>query len=285
MIIGFIGQGYVGKSYADYFEQEGVHTLVRYSLEEPYVHNKSHIATCDVVFIGVPTPSTPKGFDDSIVRSAVGLVGPGKIAVIKSTIVPGTTSSLQREYPDRIVLYSPEFLSEATAAHDAAHPFANIVGVGVKSPEALAAAEVVVRMLPSAPHTSICSAVDAEIIKYTHNGSGYMQVVFFNMMYDLAQRVGADWDVIEKALDADPMISNRYAHPLHKSGRGAGGHCFIKDFKALGEVYQVQLPEDVTGASVFSSVADKNLKLLVGSRKDLDLVRGVYGPDALPPSL
>lgn len=283
MIIGFIGQGYVGKSYADYFEKEGVHTLVRYALEEPYVQNKSQIATCDVVFIGVPTPSTPKGFDDSIVRSAVSLVGPGKIAVIKSTIVPGTTESLQRAYPDRTVLYSPEFLSEATAAYDAAHPFANIVGVGAKSPESLKAAETVVGILPAAPHTSICAAIDAEIIKYSHNGSGYMQVVFFNMMYDLAQKVGADWAVIEKALDADPMISNRYAHPVHKSGRGAGGHCFIKDFKALGEVYGAQLPEDSAAAAVFRSVADKNIDLLVKSRKDLDLVRGVYGEEVLPP--
>lgn len=281
MKLGFIGQGYVGKSYADYFQAEGTHELVRYALEEPYVRNKDQIAGCDVVFIGVPTPTTPQGFDDSIVRSAVGLVGKGKIAVIKSTIVPGTTVNIQKQYSDRTVLYSPEFLSEATAAYDAAHPFGNIVGVPSRSPSALEAAERVIRILPSAGYTNICLSVEAEIIKYSHNGSGYMQVVFFNMMYDLATKLGADWVSIEKALDADPMISNRYAHPIHKSGRGAGGHCFIKDFKALGDVYADALPGDQSAGNVFRSVADKNVDLLVRSNKDLDLVRGVYGEDVV----
>ncbi len=37
--IGFIGQGFVGKAYADDFENRGF-TTVRYSLEEPYRANK-----------------------------------------------------------------------------------------------------------------------------------------------------------------------------------------------------------------------------------------------------
>lgn len=277
MKLGFIGQGYVGKSYADYFQTEGKHELVRYALEEPYVKNKDQIASCDIVFIGVPTPTTPQGFDDSIVRASVGLVGKGKIAVIKSTIVPGTTAQIQRQFPDRTVLYSPEFLSEATAAYDAAHPFANIVGVPDKNAERIADAERVVGILPPSPHTNICSSVEAEIIKYSHNGSGYMQVVFFNMMYDLAETLGADWKAIEKALDADPMISNRYAHPVHKSGRGAGGHCFIKDFKALEGIFKDVRPSDVTAIQAIEAVSRKNIDLLVASGKDLDLVQGVYG--------
>jgi UDP-glucose 6-dehydrogenase len=279
MNIGFIGQGYVGKSYADFFEQLGGHRLVRYALEAPYVENKDRIATCDVVIIGVPTPTTPTGFDDSIVRAAIGLVGPGKIAVIKSTIIPGTTVRLQQEFPDRTVLYSPEFLSEATAAHDAAHPFANIVGVAAKTPVFITAAETVLALLPQAPYSSVCLSTEAEIIKYSHNGSGYMQVVFFNMMYDLTRAVGVDWSAIEGALLADPMISNRYAKPVHKSGRGAGGHCFIKDFRALEDVYARALPQDASARSVFQAVGQKNLELLVRTGKDLPLVEGVYGTD------
>jgi UDPglucose 6-dehydrogenase len=191
MKIGFIGQGYVGKSYADYFEEEGKHELVRYALEEPYVRNKEHIASCDIVFIGVPTPSTPKGFDVSIVTSAISLIGVGKTAVIKSTIVPGTTAALQKEFPDRTILYSPEFLSEATAAYDTAHPFSNIIGIASETPSARDAAGVVMKILPVAPHSVICSSLEAEIIKYSHNGSGYVQVVFFNMMYDLAKKNGS----------------------------------------------------------------------------------------------
>jgi UDPglucose 6-dehydrogenase len=185
------------------------------------------------------------------------------------------------QYPDRIVLYSPEFLSETTAAYDVEHPFSNILGLVENTPESKIAADTVMKVLPLAPHAIVCSSLEAELIKYSHNGSGYIQVVFFNLMYDLAQKMGADWKAIEDALDADPMISNRYAHPIHKTGRGAGGHCFIKDFKALAEVYAQKLPEDAAAAQVFQAVSNKNVDLLVKSKKDLDLVRGVYGEEII----
>ena len=40
--IGFIGQGWIGKNYADDFEKRGF-TTVRYALEAPYVQNKEKI--------------------------------------------------------------------------------------------------------------------------------------------------------------------------------------------------------------------------------------------------
>ena len=42
MKIGFIGQGFIGKSYADDLERRG-HAVVRYALEEPYRKNKDKI--------------------------------------------------------------------------------------------------------------------------------------------------------------------------------------------------------------------------------------------------
>ncbi|OGG55373.1 hypothetical protein A3D62_00300 [Candidatus Kaiserbacteria bacterium RIFCSPHIGHO2_02_FULL_49_11] len=285
--IGFIGQGYIGKNYADDFERRGFST-VRYALEEPYNGNKKKITDCDIVFIAVPTPTTPEGFDDHIIREAIALVGIGKIAVIKSTILPGLTKSFQKQYPDRIVLYSPEFLSEATAAEDAAHPFSNIIGKPLQERAHERAANTVHEILPHAPFTLTCDSTEAEIIKYTHNASGYTQIILFNMMYDLARGVGALWEPIEKALDADPLICNRYAHPIHKSGRGAGGHCFIKDVEALSRLYRETI-DDQKGTAVLSALIQKNLELLKGSGKDLDLVEGVYSntnvseSDALPP--
>jgi prephenate dehydrogenase len=38
--IGFIGQGFIGKSYADDFEDRGL-SVTRYSLEEQYKNNKN----------------------------------------------------------------------------------------------------------------------------------------------------------------------------------------------------------------------------------------------------
>ena len=273
--IGFVGQGYIGKNYADDFERRGYET-VRYSLEEAYVSNKKKIQDCDIVFIAVPTPTTLRGFDDSIVRNAIALVGPGKTVIVKSTILPGTTRSFQAQYPDRIIFYSPEFLSEATASQDAAHPFSNILGAAVDDEVHREAAKAVRMVLPQAPFSLDCTSTEAELIKYSHNGSGFVEVVFFNLMYDLAAKLGADWPQIEKAMQADPYIANRYARPLHKSGRGAGGHCFIKDFAALRELYEKAVG-DAAGVSALTAFETKNISLLKGSDKDLDLLRGVYG--------
>lgn len=85
MKIGFIGQGFVGKNYADVFESKGFE-VVRYSKEELYEFNEPEIKNCEIVFIAVPTPTTPKGFDDSVLRSVIPLCGKNKIVVIKSTI-------------------------------------------------------------------------------------------------------------------------------------------------------------------------------------------------------
>jgi UDPglucose 6-dehydrogenase len=220
-LIGFIGQGWIGKAYADNFEDRGFE-VVRYALEKQYVKNKDKIKDCDIVFIAVWTPTTPKGFDSSVIESVLPLVGKGKTAVLKSTIVPGTTELLQKKFADIVLLYGPEFLSVASHLHDAAHPFVNLMGMPVSDAKHFNAAERVMKILPKAPYSDVCKSVEAEIFKYTHNASGYTQVILFNLMYDLAQKLGANWDVVHKAVLADPLIAKRYANPVHKSGRGAG---------------------------------------------------------------
>ncbi len=279
-LIGFIGQGYIGKNYADDFEKRGFKT-VRYALEEPHISNKEKIAECDIVFIAVPTPTTPAGFDDSIVRKAIALVGKGKIAIVKSTVLPGTTKSFRKQYPDKIIFYSPEFLSEATAAQDAAHPFSNILGMSQDNEAHRKAAKRIHALLPKAPFVLTCDSTEAEFIKYAHNGSGYTQIIFFNLMYNLAEALGVNWSTIQPALLADPLISNRYAKPLHKSGRGAGGHCFIKDFAALRTLHKKHLPKDTHGHAVLRAAEQQNKHLLVKTKKDLDLLAGVYGKSVL----
>ncbi len=278
-LIGFIGQGFIGKNYADDFERRG-YACVRYALEEPYVRNRDKVLECDLVFIAVPTPTTPSGFDYSIVRSAIELVGKNKVAVIKSTIVPGTAKVLQTEFPDKTVIYSPEFLSEATAAHDAAHPFMNIVGLTEDTPKQKAAAALIHSVLPTAPYAQTCSSTEAEIIKYSHNGSGYTQILFFNLMYDLAAHHGCNWHMIQRAIEADPLVNNRYARPIHKSGRGAGGHCFIKDVAALRGEYSTKIGNEA-GTALLEAMERKNIELLRGTGKDLDLLEGVYGKSVL----
>ncbi|MDB5238030.1 MAG: hypothetical protein JWM46_300 [Candidatus Kaiserbacteria bacterium] len=300
-LIGFIGQGWIGKNYATDFEARGYST-VRYALEEPYIQNKDKIKDCDIVFIAVPTPSTPEGFNANIVESAVSLVGSGKTAVIKSTLLPGTTDAIQAKYPDRFVMHSPEFLTEATAEYDAAHPTRNIIGMPIDNSEYRSRAQSVLAILPDAPYKLICSAREAEYIKYGGNNWFYFKVLFINMLYDLTANDGCSWDVIKTAMAADPRIGSTHLNPvhasgekggdvralkfnelhlepIHKSGRGAGGHCFIKDFAAFSRLYQETFPDDTLGANLLHSMECKNIDLLTKSNKDLDLLKGVYGED------
>ena len=278
-LLGFIGQGFVGKAYADDFEKRGFIT-VRYALEAPYRDNKEKIKECDIVFIAVPTPSTPKGFDDSIIRGAVKLLGKGKVAVIKSTILPGTTASIQKENPDIFVFHSPEFLREVTALFDAAHPERNIIGVPEKSPEYMEKAKQVLAILPKAKFELITGAEEAELVKYAGNCFFYFKVIFANLFYDVAKSQHIDWTTVRSAVAADPRIGGSHLEPIHKSGRGAGGHCFIKDFAAFASLYE-KVVGDPAGKKVIESLRDKNIDLLVKSNKDLDLLTGVYGEDFL----
>jgi UDPglucose 6-dehydrogenase len=275
--IGFIGQGWIGKNYADDFEERG-YQVVRYSLEEPYLQNKKKISECDIVFIAVPTPTTPDGFDNSIVGSAVRLIGKNKIAVIKSTILPGTTELIQSENPDIFLFHSPEFLSVSNAYEDSRHPQRNIVGMPVDNEEYRIKAKEVLAVLPQADFELVTSAKEAELFKYLRNCFFYTKVVYMNMVYDLAKNLGCKWEVLRDIMSNDPWIGSMHIDPIHKTGRGAGGECFIKDYSALAKFYKENV-KDFSGDEIFSANQKKNIELLIDSQKDLDLLKGVYGDD------
>ncbi|PIR12676.1 hypothetical protein COV49_04610 [Candidatus Falkowbacteria bacterium CG11_big_fil_rev_8_21_14_0_20_39_10] len=295
--IGFIGQGWIGKNYADDFEKRGFE-VVRYALEEPHVNNGDKIGACDIVFIAVPTPSTPEGFDSSILKTAIKKVGAGKITVIKSTLLPGTTEEIQKENPEIFVFHSPEFLTEATAAHDAANPKRNIIGLPVDNEEYRQKADLILSVLPKAPFELVCRAKEAELIKYGGNNWFYFKVIFVNLLYDLARENKCDYDVIREAMAADPRVGVSHLMPVHRSGtagsdnfhltkpkdqgsgRGAGGHCFIKDFAAFREMYEKTVG-DAKGLALLKAIEDKNIDLLISTGKDLDLLAGVYGEEIL----
>lgn len=279
--IGFIGQGWIGKHYANDFEARG-YDVVRYALETPYLENKDNIKDCDITFIAVPTPTTPEGFDSSFVTDALTNIGVSKIAVIKSTTKPGLVSELQKKFPHCIVLHSPEFLVEKTAAYDAANPSRNIVGMPLDTPEYRDAAERVLSVLPPAPYNSVMNSLDSELVKYAGNCFLYTKVLFMNTLYDLVSKSGGDWAHVRDALINDPRIGASHTEPIHDTGRGAGGHCFIKDFEAFRQYYKELVGDDEAFALMTDAVLYNN-RLLIESSKDLDLLQGVYG-DMLKPS-
>lgn len=105
-----------------------------------------------------------------------------------------------------------------------------------------------------------------------------------NLLYELAMNHGARFDVIAENMKADPRIGASHMQPLHQyahmggnQGRGAGGHCFIKDFAAFRQLFETRLPEDLESIALLRAFETKNNKMLHDSGKDLDLLEGVYG--------
>lgn len=281
LLVGFIGQGFVGKNMADDFENRW-YTIFRYSKRLDTPENRQKLSECDIVFISVPTPTTPEGFNFDILREVVGLVWSGKSAVIKSTMMPGTCEKIQALYPDRFVFHSPEFLAEKTAAYDVANPTRNIVGYPIDNEDFRARAQQIIDILPGAPVNIICTSREAEFIKYGSNSFLTLKVIYANILYDLAENAGSNWDVIKEGIGSDPRIGRSHLDVIHASwilehkGRGAGGHCFIKDFAGLVE-YIKTVGIDPLGAALLSAAEEKNIDLLVKSQKDIDLLTGVYG--------
>jgi UDPglucose 6-dehydrogenase len=286
-LIGFIGQGFIGKNLADDFENRK-YPIVRYALEEPYVANKELIKNCDIVFIAVPTPTTPEGFSDGALRKVLPLVGKGKVAVIKSTLLPGKTEKLQEAFPHCIIVHSPEFLTEKNAVYETHKPQRNIVGIPKKTKQHTISGEQVLRVLPKAPFEVVCSSREAELIKYAGNCYLANRVVFMNALYDLAVSEGVRYEVITKAMAADTRIGGTHmkvvdnsGHKGAKAGRGAGGHCFPKDLAALRLHAEETLGKDSRSAKLLQNIENINLELLCESEKDMDLLRDIYGQDVL----
>ena len=276
--IGFLGQGFIGKNLADNFEERGFKNLVRYSKEAEYIKNKDKIKEWGIVFVAVPTPTTVNGFDYSIIEEVIALTKPLSIVVIKSTILPDTTRKLVKVYPDRHIMHCIEFLSEDTVREDTDKPDRNIIGISdVFSADDRKRAEEVMAILPEAPFEMICNYEEAALIKYIGNCFFYTKNVFFNMMYDLTVAYGADWATVREGVIADPRIHPVHTDVFHKGGRGAGGHCLLKDFAAMTAMYNKMVKDPIGGENILLANESKNVDILKKSGKDSDLLKGVYG--------
>jgi UDP-glucose 6-dehydrogenase len=177
-------------------------------------------------------------------------------------------------------------LREKNAPYDAANPDRNIIGIPKNTYKHRKKAEEVIELLPKAPYHRIMKAEEAELVKYAGNCFLYTKVTFMNLLYDLANSLEADWEAVRNAVSNDQRIGESHTSPVHTSGhvdtnnyqefRGAGGHCFIKDFEGLKLLYKDRLGMDA-GYRLLESNSIYNRKLLRDSKKDLDLLEQVYG--------
>lgn len=238
--IGIIGIGMVGSPLKRYFEEvRGLargENLFLYDTD-PQKGFFDDINSADIIFICVPTPRSSDGSVAlAAVLSAFSTIRGEKIVVIKSTVPPGTTEQLQKKYPSLKILFNPEFLTEKFAWEDFLKPDRQIVGFTSSS---IDAAHAVLSLLPKAPFMSPwgvgtyrpvkITATEAEIIKYGGNVYFSRKVNFANLLAMTAEKFGADYENIRKALGADFRIGDSHLDVMHGGYRGFGGYCFPKD--------------------------------------------------------
>lgn len=108
-------------------------------------------------------------------------------------MMPGTCEKIQDLYPDVYLFHSPEFLTEKHAAYDVAHPTRNVIGYARDTDEYKSRAQQILDILPDSPLNMACHSREAEMIKYGSNNFLYLKVVYANILYDIATKIGMDW--------------------------------------------------------------------------------------------
>jgi len=227
--IGIIGLGYVGGAVRHWFETQREKPALFFFDKHKNIGSPDEVNKAGVIFIAVPTPFTlERGYDNSAVEESVANTKDGKTIVIKSTVLPGTTASLQKKYPQKKILFNPEFLRAKTAIQDFINPDRQVLGV---TKESKSEAEFVLGLLPKATHTRVMPVAEAEMVKYFGNLFLSTKVIFANQIYDLCAKLGIDYHLVKECAALDHRVGGSHLDINADGYRGYG--CFPKDVKAF----------------------------------------------------
>ena len=196
-----------------------------------------------IQFIAVGTPPDEDGSADlQYVLAAARNIGRRmtdyKVVVDKSTVPVGTGHKVKAAIADELqkrgasipysVVSNPEFLKEGAAVEDFMRP--DRVIIGAEDEQAVFLMRALYAPFQRNHERLIVTDIkSAELTKYAANAMLATRISFMNELANLAEKLGADIEMVRQGIGSDPRIGYHFLYP----GCGYGGSCFPKDVKAL----------------------------------------------------
>ena len=201
------------------------------------------IAKSRIVFIAVGTPPDEDGSADlrhvlAVARTVGRHLSRPAVIVNKSTVPVGTADKVRAAIRAELeargeaiefdVVSNPEFLKEGDAVKDCMRP--DRIIVGSDNPRAVDTLKALYAPFNRNHERIVVMDVrSAELTKYAANAMLATKISFMNEMANIAERVGADIEMVRHGIGSDPRIGYSFIYP----GAGYGGSCFPKDVQAL----------------------------------------------------
>ena len=196
-------------------------------------------------FIAVGTPPDEDGSADlqyvlAAARNIGRLMTDYKVIVDKSTVPVGTADKVRAAVADELakrgsdakfaVVSNPEFLKEGAAVDDFMRPDRIVVGADDEQAILLMRA-LYAPFQRNHERLVVMDVRSAELTKYAANAMLATRISFMNELSRLAEKVGADIELVRAGIGSDPRIGTHFLY----AGAGYGGSCFPKDVKALAK--------------------------------------------------
>lgn len=198
----------------------------------------------DVQFIAVGTPPDEDGSADLkhvlAVANTIARAMERNVIIIDKSTVPVGTGDIVRAHVASVlaergrtdlvfdVASNPEFLKEGSAVSDCMRPDRIIIGTSSKHTEEVMR-ELYAPFNRNHEKIIVMDVRSAELTKYAANCMLATKISFMNEMANLAERLGADIEMVRQGIGSDPRIGYHFIY----AGVGYGGSCFPKDVQAL----------------------------------------------------
>ena len=240
MIIGVIGNGFVGKATSQLKCKEI--QLMAYDIDpdacEPLGIQFSDMNFCEIIFVSVPTPMNPDGSCHldivNKVLSDLKSIQYNGIIVLRSTVPPGTCDLLN-------VYFMPEFLTEKNYLNDFINNKDWIFGLKANTENTEFRNKISNLFITAQSNRRIkydtlhfVTNKEAEMIKIFKNCFLATKVSFCNEMYKFCSSMDINYNNVQKLACNDNRITDTHSKVPGPDGKfGFGGTCFPKDVCSL----------------------------------------------------